>query len=180
MDYFSKNGNAPEDSKFFIHESFGSAWAKVIARSWLYVKESPENAAKIEDGMFAEISNPNDDDTWYAALLSNDTESVKGALIEEGLVKLASLREGSDEWSRWVSSKVYVLPEGGERTINIEAADTGVYEESSSSAVNGWSNVAGIDHTVVLTLPQAPSDDAEFAVALADYCCSGKTYVFSC
>jgi hypothetical protein len=180
MDYFSKNGNIPEDSRFFIHESFGNAWAKVIARSWLYVKESSENAAKIESGKFSEIVDPNNDDKWYQSLLSNDTTNVKKALIEEGLVKLGSLREGSEDWDRWVSSKVYVLPEGGERSLTIEAEDLSGYDVNADSSVNGWSNVNGLDHTVVLTLPSAPEDEAEFAVALADYCCTGKTYVFSC
>lgn len=180
MEYFTKNGNAAEDAKFFIHESFGNAWARVIARAWLYVKESPENATKIENGSFSDIQSPNHDDLWYKALLSDDINSVKDALIEEGLVKLASLREGSEDWNRWLSSKILVLPEGKERTLTIESTEECSYDINAAVSENGWSNVEGLDHTVVLTLPRAPSDETEFAVALADYCCTGKTYVFSC
>lgn len=175
MGYFSANGNAPENAKFFIHESFGTAWAKVIARSWLFTRENPEEAAKIENG---ELGNLSDDGKWYSLLLSDNSENVKQALVEEGLVSLGALEKDTEEWKQWLSSEVYVLPQGREKELTISAvSEPGEYQNSSE---NGWSSVKGLDHVVVLTLPQAPADDAEFAIALADYCCTGKTYVFSC
>ena len=183
MTNFSTQGNTPENVKFFIHESFGTAWSKTIARVWLYKKDSDssERAALIEDGKFTDIIDPNADDVWYNQLLSNDTVEVKNALVEEGMVDLSSLTAGSDDWKRWMTSTVYVLLAGSSRTIDIEAGsdELGLYSRPSAGN-NGWEAVNGIDHTVVLTLPEAPANAAEFAIALADYCCTGKTYVFSC
>lgn len=183
MVHFSSQGNAPEDVKFFIHESFGSAWSKVIARVWLYKKDpiSFENSKLIETGNYQKIAKPNQDDVWYNNLLSDNTADVKSALVEEGLAELGSLNAGSDEWEKWVSSTVFVMLAGTERTINIEAEDDkkGSYSVAKPGK-NGWDGVNSIEHTVVLTLPEPPSEESEFAMALADYCCTGKTYVFTC
>ncbi|WP_022940768.1 hypothetical protein [Psychromonas hadalis] len=183
MVQFSSQGNAPQDIKFFIHDSFGTAWPKVIARAWLFKKDlvSTNNATLIENGKYRDIVQPNLDDIWYNKLLSDDTSEVKSALIEEGLVNLSSLQAGSEEWDKWVTSSVIVMLAGTERTINIAAGsdEQGVYIANSNGG-NGWDNVNNIEHSVVLTLPEPPVDESEFAVALADYCCTGKTYVFTC
>jgi len=180
---FSAQGNTPENVKFFIHESFGTAWSKTIARVWLYKKESTsaENAVLIESGCYRDIVSPSLDDIWYANLLSDNSDDVKTALVEEGLVDLSSLESGSQDWKKWVTSSVYILLAGRTRqiTIDAESDEQGVYSRPSSGG-NGWEGVGGIDHTVVLTLPEAPKEATDFAVALADYCCTGKTYVFSC
>jgi hypothetical protein len=188
--YFSKNGNAPEDAKYFNHESFRAAWPKVIARVWLYKKENEGSdiTEGIEKGLFcntpeSELQSFSEDDKWYWKLLSNDSDLVKRALIEEGLVTLGTSVSNAEEndWSQWISSNILVLPYGGKRTVRIEAVDDGeLYSQKGSSNENGWENVKDIDHTVVLTLPFAPEAEEEFALALADYCCTGKTYVFTC
>jgi len=177
---FRANGNVPADVKAFNHDSLAIAWPKVIARAWLYQKEFSDNAALTEENRFAEITAPTTDDHWYADLLSQNPAKVKKVFIDEGLVTLAS-KSASDEsnnWEQWITSDIYVVKSAKEIEITIPACeDVNGYNPEDST--NGWTDVKGLDHTVVYTLPESPEKDAEFALALADYCCAGKTYVFT-
>lgn len=187
---FSQNGNAPEDAKYFNHESFGAAWPRVIARVWLYKKENEGDATVegIESGKYngvpeSELSGFSADAVWYWKLLSSTPSLVKEALVEEGLVTLGTSVANAEEndWAQWVSSDILVMPYGCEKVISVPAVENGAqYSKEGSIGNNGWSNVNDIDHTVVLTIPYPPESEEEFALALADYCCTGKTYVFTC
>ena len=177
---FTTNGNAPEDAKVFNHESLAIAWPRIIARAWLYQKEFSANAELIEQGKYQEIIDANADDNWYFALMSQQPDNVKKAFISEGLVTLGSKSSttGDNNWEQWITSDLYVVKFSNDIEINIPAVEAGG-DYDPANANNGWTDVKGIDHTVVFTLPEAPEKDEEFALALADYSCAGKTYVFT-
>jgi hypothetical protein len=176
---FSQNGNAPINAKFLNHESLEQAWSRVIGRAWLFQKEYAEDAKSINTLNADALKT--DDHHWYKNLLSQEPELVKKAFIDEGLVTLGTQQsmDSDFDYSQWITSDIYVINFDQQMDLVIPASKENKEYNIEENTSNGWSDVNGIDHTVILSLPEAPSDAAEFALALADYCCAGKTYVFT-
>jgi hypothetical protein len=121
---------------------------------------------------------------WIEKLMAHDGALVLEAFMEEGLILNATADSRSDNWHEYFSTKIRVVGFGQsfEHIIKISQASdesTG-YQISETPGGNGWENVSDLNHTVIYTLPEPPEDEADFATALADYCTTGKVYVFTC
>jgi hypothetical protein len=121
---------------------------------------------------------------WIEKLMAQDSALVLEAFMEEGLILNATEGERGDDWHKYFSTRLRVVGFGQsfDHIINHPVLDDGSagYQVSENPGGNGWENVSNLNHTVIYTLPDPPVDEADFATALADYCTTGKIYVFTC
>jgi hypothetical protein len=174
-------GNEPLVDGEGIMLSWGIAWPKVIARAWM------------EQGGDLPASE------WYEKLMSKHPDRVLDALVEEGFIVNAFSRptnEKIEECKKWFKKnvKIVISESSLDLTMNVGGKTTGVLRKASKDMydvertqdagggirVNGWKNVNGLEHVLVLTLPPKPTVPNCQAVASADYVATGKIYPFTC
>ncbi|MCJ8273722.1 MAG: hypothetical protein MJK04_30530 [Psychrosphaera sp.] len=137
---------------------------------------------KVED--LASTLSFQNDLQWLERLMSYDSNVVLQAFMEEGFILNATADRRCHDWARFFSNQIRVVGFGQSFDYSIEkgGATDGMlgYQIPENINGNGWENVSNLDHTVIFTLPEPPVDPADFAEALADYCTTGKIYVFTC
>ena len=178
---YASIGNEPLIDGEGIMLSWGIAWPKVIARAWM------------------EQGNDSPQTEWYSRLMSGYPDQVLDALVEEGFIVNAfstPTPEKINECKTWFKKNMKIVVSESSQDVSLrmgnkttevlrQASMDGYDTEQTLGATNtiranGWRNVNGLEHVLVLTLPPKPQKPNCQAVASADYVATGKIYPFTC
>jgi len=143
-----------------------------------------------------------DDFIWYKKLLCHKSEMVLEALEEEGFI-IDAMENPPKDFEKNLSSRVIVRKWFQEYKVLPKRKEPAPYKKTtkrihrlsvsyspnnqqnpqitplSGSRENGWKDVDGLGHVLVLTLPLCPKDAMLFGLAVTDYEAAGKVYPFT-
>lgn len=144
-----------------IDQTWRYAWARCVARIWY--EEHTDNKT-----------------SWYDKIFCKDPELVLEALEDEGFIVDGDSISSSENKEKWVNAKIVVKQANekikvGDKEIQNPQIGSWEYNEKK----NGWMEVEGLKHTLVLTVPPRPEKPEQFALALADLQAAGRIYPFT-
>lgn len=166
--------NEPAREAMEINFLWGKVWPKVIARVW---KENYEGE-------------------WCKLLLSGKPEDVKKALLQIVTKKIGGEIDPKEvegyEWF-WDNLKIIIkkreegvaLSYKSSENVDVKYKDVSIPNSENSiynykeNGENGWIEVKGIGHHLILTIPPKPAEDKDVACAITDYEAAGLVYPFT-
>ncbi len=188
----SAAGNEPLIDAQAISASWGLIWPKVVARAWMeqdassksewyqdLLSKDPERVRRslIAVGFAPEVTydisgvDPDKRDlTWF-------WENLKIIVKERGDGVGVETQAGGVVTSVPKNTSLSGQYEYSEPELSTTIQ--GDVEINAYTPSNGWKEMDGLEHVLVLTLPPKPAKSENLAIALAEYEATGRVYPFT-